>query len=148
MGYEATLARIIHDVCASTLGASVEQVGPEYAAQLETQQTLSGQIAITGKWNGLLTIVCPIALATRMAEAMFGTEPGEVSEAAVGDALGELTSLVGDTFKAQMDGPNRLLLPSVMRGRTPHPEGAVACVLTFAADDLPIQLTLCETAVS
>src|ERR1700760_3670160 len=52
-------------------------------------------VAIGGQWNGHVLIGTDVAAARRIAAQMFAMEEDEVSDAEVGDALGEMANIVG-----------------------------------------------------
>ncbi len=56
---------------------------------------------------------------------MFAMEPDEVSDAEIGDALGEMANIVGGNVKALMPEPSVLSLPQVaLEARSLYMPGA------------------------
>ena len=76
----------------------------------------SAAVHFTGDWTGLLLITLPNRSARRLAASMFQLSPGEVSDADMGDATGEVANILGGNFKALLPPPSALSLPSVYKG--------------------------------
>jgi chemotaxis protein CheX len=49
---------------------------------------------------------------------MFAADPGTLSADEVGDALGELTNMVGGNIKSLLPAPSKLSIPSVAGGES------------------------------
>ena len=81
-------------------------------------QRMTGVVNVSGAWQGSVVVECPIAHAVAAAEAMFAAEPGSLSSDEVGDALGELTNMVGGNIKSLLPAPAALSIPSVTEGES------------------------------
>jgi chemotaxis protein CheX len=90
--------------------------GPECATPEMSGTILTSCVQITGRWEGAVTIQCPIGLARTAASVMFDADPVTVSDADIRDALGELANMVGGNIKALLPGPTHLSLPVVVEG--------------------------------
>lgn len=112
----SNLAQINDEIWGAVLGMVLEPAGPE-DAQPEGEELVTGQVQITGEWSGAVFIELSASLARKATAAMFFTEPDEVSEEDLLDAVGELANMTGGNVKAQLEGPHALSLPSVTSGR-------------------------------
>ena len=88
------------------------------AAPDTTGPTLTGCVSVSGSWDGSVFLQCGADQAREAAEAMFGAEPGDLSDDEVSDALGELTNMVGGNIKSLLPAPSQLSLPSVAAGES------------------------------
>jgi chemotaxis protein CheX len=79
-------------------------------------KNLTGNVHISGQWNGLVSLTCSSAAATRAAAFMFDTGIESVSQSDVLDAVGELVNIVGGNIKGLLPPPTGLSLPSVTDG--------------------------------
>ena len=77
---------------------------------------LIGCVQITGAWQGAVTVECSGGLARRVASILFETDPCDLSNDQVSDALGELTNIIGGNIKALLPGPSELSMPAVTEG--------------------------------
>lgn len=75
-----------------------------------------GSVQISGARELAVIIQLPLELARRATAAMLEVEPGEVTDAEVIDAVGELTNLVAGSLKNRIQGGSRLSLPTIVRG--------------------------------
>lgn len=73
-------------------------------------------VHISGTWNGSVTLSCSRELVRRAAGAMFQADPGELDEAEIRDAFGELANMVGGQVKSLLPEPSQLSLPAVSYG--------------------------------
>ena len=83
-----------------------------------TGPMLTGCVSISGAWGGSVFLQCSLDQARTAAEAMFGAEPGDLSDDEVSDALGELINMVGGNIKSLLPAPSSLSLPSVAAGES------------------------------
>ncbi len=79
-------------------------------------RTLTGSVAVSGEWDGVVFLEVSAEPATAGAEAMFAADPGSLSADEVSDALGELTNMVGGNIKSLLPAPSKLSIPSVAEG--------------------------------
>jgi chemotaxis protein CheX len=87
------------------------------APALEGQST-TGCVHVSGEWNGSVFLQCDVGVAAALAEVMFAAEPGTLTDDEVGDALGELTNMVGGNIKSLLPAPSRLSVPSIAVGQS------------------------------
>lgn len=74
-----------------------------------------GAVAISGAWQGWVTLELPAAAAERAAAAMLGHAAGDRPEPEdVADALGELANMIGGNVKSLVPAPSTLGLPVVV----------------------------------
>jgi chemotaxis protein CheX len=109
------IVEITKDVWASFLVMDLERA-PD-VDRLEGP-TLTGCVHISGAWNGSVFVQATTEHAVRAAEAMFAADPGTLGQDEVGDALGELTNMVGGNVKGLLPVPSSLSLPSVAGGES------------------------------
>ena len=110
------IVEIAREVWGSFLSMDLEPV-PDSGEPL-ARQTLTGVIHVSGGWQGTVFLETTADHAQAGAEAMFAAEPGSLSPEEVGDALGELTNMVGGNIKGLLPAPNKLSLPSVAGGES------------------------------
>jgi chemotaxis protein CheX len=108
-------------------------------------RTTTGCVSVSGAWEGSVFLQCPADHARIAAEAMFAAAPGSLSADEVGDALGELTNMVGGNLKSLLPAPSALSIPSVAEGEscTVRVPGAVlisSVVLVCAAGPVAISV--------
>ena len=110
------MTEIAQEVWESFLSMSLlpHPLGPD-APALEGQ-TVTGCVHVSGEWTGSVFLSCHLDVATAAAEAMFAADPGSLSAEEVGDALGELTNMVGGNVKSLLPAPSALSIPSVAEG--------------------------------
>lgn len=102
-------------------------------------------VHVTGDHVAAIRTDVSAALAARIAEAMFGMEPGEPSEAEINDALGEIVNMIGGAVKGRLDGATALSLPMVAEGNPKSvviPGGAVVAELHLTCESAPLRVTL------
>ncbi|MCG8391756.1 MAG: chemotaxis protein CheX [Pseudomonadales bacterium] len=69
------------------------------------------EIAISGKWQGNVTVSTSENLGQRIASRMFRKESDSVEGVDIVDALTELTNIIAGNIKAILPGPSQLSLP-------------------------------------
>ncbi|MGB8650547.1 MAG: chemotaxis protein CheX [Mycobacteriales bacterium] len=109
------IAEITCDVWGSFLDM---ELVPSDAEQELGGPTLTGVVHVSGAWGGSVLVETTAEHARRAAEAMFAAEPGSLSADEIGDALGELTNMVGGNIKSLVPAPSSLSLPSVAGGES------------------------------
>jgi chemotaxis protein CheX len=78
---------------------------------------LTSCVQITGAWRGAIQVNCYGSLARQFAAVMFSMSEHEVSHQDISDALGELTNMIGGSFKSYLPEPSTLSLPAVIEGQ-------------------------------
>lgn len=106
------IASITQDVWASFLLMDLVPVADDALPG----HVMTGVVSVSGEWEGSVILEVPLEHAVAAAEAMFAADPGSLSDDEVGDALGELTNMVGGNIKGLLPAPSRLSIPSVASG--------------------------------
>lgn len=112
-----------------------------------TRPFITGCVHITGAWEGAVTVDCTIALARRVASAMFAVRAEAATESEIQDALGEMTNMTGGNIKSLLPAPSILSLPAVADGsdyRLNFPGGRKLSQVAFECDGEPLLVTLLE----
>jgi chemotaxis protein CheX len=107
------LGQIAADIWTAMLGLDLTEIRE---GSLDSLETLTGCVQITGDWTGAVTVQLCLALATTATASMFGMEPEEVSEEEISDTVGELANMAGGNVKSLLVGSCQLSFPSVTRG--------------------------------
>jgi chemotaxis protein CheX len=105
----------------------------------------TGNVEISGAWNGLVVLHGSWQLANAAACVIFGNGRSEVTAQDRSDAMYELTNVIAGNIKSLLPGPCQLALPRVMLTTlkswdVPHAE----CVseLVFDCQDQPLYVSL------
>jgi chemotaxis protein CheX len=102
---------------------------------------LTGSVDISGSWNGTFYLSFSNTAARQAAAKMFDQDPGDLSDADISDAVGELINIIGGNLKSLLPPPALLSLPKVTTG-LPTPthlhEAEMVSELRFAWLDEPI----------
>lgn len=144
------IAQITEGVFSSMLGKTLTRpraAGPEDGVV----ERLTGQVQITGKWEGAVTIVVTRRLANIIATTMFGSGAGPAGDEEVRDALGEMANMVGGNFKSRLEPPVSLSLPAVTEGtayRTFIPGSRLIAREDFACDGETLSVAVVARARS
>ncbi len=110
--FEAEICQYTESIWKSILGLDVKKTPDEYSHS-EGESMLAGCVHISGKWEGAVTLDCPLELAQKVASIMFKMTEEEVPSDLVQDALGELTNMTGGNIKSLLPEPCLLSLPAV-----------------------------------
>ena len=111
------------------------------------EQFATGCVHILGAWEGALIIDCSTALARSAAGRMLGMQPGEVGDADLQDAVGELTNIVAGNIKSDFPGQCRLSFPVVTEGSDYTirvPNSRLFCEVFLLCDSQPVHVALFE----
>ena len=123
------LAGITSLVWERVLSLPLESVPlPPDAAPAPLADGITGSIHIRGAWEGTITIGAPEGLVRRAAAIMFGLPDAEIGDAEIKDALGELTNMVGGSYKA--------LLPVRCELSQPRVQAAAEAALRLVDNDV------------
>ena len=122
------VSQLIETVWTVVLGCDVRPVTQATSPQHSTD-SLTGMVEITGAWEGIVVLQCPLELVRRAAAAMFEIEPDLLTSDQLEDALGELTNIVGGNFKALLPASAHLGLPAVVKNPVRNHALAGATVL-------------------
>jgi len=77
------------------------------------ERPVMAHIKISGKWQGIVSVVMEWNLAQQLAEKMFSREKGEASKEEINDAISEMTNMIGGNLKSLLPQPSQLSLPIV-----------------------------------
>ncbi len=80
---------------------------------INSENSITANIQINGKWQGVVALMIGHDLAQQLAVKMFSMEPGQVSDEEVNDALSEMINIIGGNLKSLLPQPNQLSLPLV-----------------------------------
>ncbi len=100
----------------------------------------TGQVPISGAWEGLVALTCDDELARQAAGVMFDCDPEVLTSTEIDDALGELANIVGGNLRPLLPQQNRLGLPGPAVGLT----GRVVMQVPFRSLGRPFQITLLD----
>ena len=105
------LEQLAGDVCTTMLGLELTPAGGAF--QATDVGLYCGHIGIDGDWQSQIFVFCANGLSQRIASSMFMTEPDDLTDGEIGDAIGELVNILGGNVKGVLPGENSLSLPSV-----------------------------------
>jgi chemotaxis protein CheX len=109
------IAEITKDVWSSFLALDLEVAAVDPTRDLDGG-VVTGCVHVSGEWEGSVFVECSRSHAEAAAEAMFAAAPGSLTSDEVGDALGELTNMIGGNVKSLLPAPSKLSIPSVAMG--------------------------------
>ena len=108
------IVEITREVWSSFLSLDLVQV--DSGTHAVSGPRVTGVVHVSGAWTGAVVLECEQAHAAGAAEAMFAADPGSLTAEELGDALGELTNMVGGNIKSLVAAPSALSIPSVTAG--------------------------------
>ncbi|MEM7248315.1 MAG: chemotaxis protein CheX, partial [Acidobacteriota bacterium] len=91
---------------------------------------------------GTLCLRFSPTLARRSAAAMFDSDPAELAEDELCDALGELANVAGGAVKAAAAGDVALSLPRVTLGLAPRRAAETRLATVFSCEDELLEVVL------
>lgn len=106
---ESSLQQITMDVCQSMLGLELVPIVP----CLEPARQLVAAVEIRGEHHSVVEVFADPELMTRIAEVMFSSEGGSLSEDEVRDAFGEIANMIGGNVKGSFGEEAALSLPTI-----------------------------------
>jgi chemotaxis protein CheX len=104
-------------------------------------------VQITGAWEGVVAISCPVALARDYAGIMFKLDSSCVAHEDSRDAMGELANMMGGNIKSLLPEPCHISLPAVVNGSDYTlrvPGSRVINQLSFKCKGQPLTVTVLE----
>ncbi len=107
---------IVENMWTTVLDLPIQSLGVIPPVVNNEDGQLTGCVHITGAWRGAMLLECPTALVRRAASIFFEMTAEEVTDAELGDAIGELINIAGGNVKALISGPTQLSLPTVVEG--------------------------------
>lgn len=108
------LRAAVEEMWSALVGTGLEATAPP--AEAAPGRYLSACCQITGGWTGAFTIDMPFELARSATATMFGSEPCEIVEDEVTDAVGELANVAGGMLKGHVAQDCTLGLPTMFEG--------------------------------
>lgn len=105
---EENLQQITIDVCQSMLGLELYPVSPE----IDTARQLVASVEIHGDQHTIVEVYAHDHLMASIAEVMFASDRGSLSEADVRDAFCEIANMIGGNVKGCIGEEASLSLPS------------------------------------
>ncbi len=111
-------------------------------APFEAAGVWSAVVAISGAWQGVVTVELEESLARLLTARMLAIPEGEeIGDSDIADAVGELVNMIGGNVKSLMPGPSSLSLPSVAAGRAVFASDvAEACRVDVAWCGQPVRV--------
>lgn len=107
-----TLCQYTEAIWTSVLNLEVQKSDTGLAPD-QLENTLASCVHITGKWQGTVTLHCPVTLARRVAAIMFSHKEETTNIEEIQDALGELANMTGGNIKSLLPEPCYLSMPTV-----------------------------------
>jgi chemotaxis protein CheX len=142
---DGDLQAILQSIWSAVLGMPLRPMAAAPAAPEGPE--LTGCVQLTGWWEGAVILACPAALMRQAAARMFGSEPEQISDADMQDALAELTNIAAGNLKSLAAGPCQASLPTLVDGyryRLTVLDSHVKADLAFESEGHPVRLRLLE----
>ncbi len=136
---EEHLQQITIDVCQSMLGMELNPISPD----IDTTNQLVAAVEIHGTRHSIVEIFAHINLMPSLAEVMFASNPGSLSEAEIRDAFCEIANMIGGNVKGWYGEESNLSRPSFDRAddwRNHLPQGSL--YTTFECCGYPLSVVL------
>jgi chemotaxis protein CheX len=122
---------------------------PLLPALADGTSDVAAAVSVTGAWRGHVVIECSTAASRLAAAALLGVPAGEVTEADVADALGELANIIGGNVKALLPEPSALSLPYVVSTAGARwPSVTEICRLDGIWRDEPVTIAVLESSTA
>lgn len=140
------ISRVVQEVWSSMLGVDVVDL-LNHEPDPRKRGALLSIVKFMGAWQGTVSMNCSPELARQLAAGMFGTEPEQLSEEEIRDALGELVNIIGGNLKQLLPKPCNLSLPAVSEdaSRNSDPEaGRLVSQANFAFENELFRVALSE----
>jgi len=113
------LVHDVQDVFATMLGVSdITHISTQTEMLYSCSNCLTAMVGMVGRYNGLVCIKLPLALALSFTSLMLDMEVTDVNDD-VHDAMGEIANMVGGSFKQHLSRAGddvKLSTPSVVCG--------------------------------
>ena len=106
---EQNLQQITIDVCQSMLGLELNPISPE----IDTARQLVASVEIRGGRHAVVEVFAHDQLMAAIAEVMFCSERGSLSQEEIRDAFGEIANMIGGNVKEVFGEEADLSLPVV-----------------------------------
>ncbi len=135
---EMTLAQVASDVCETMLGLSLM---PGICPATDNLRWVA-TVRISGDVVANVEIETVREVACRIACRMFSTEPAELGESDLGDALGEVVNMIGGNVKGILSGEFNLSLPTIEFREIPAAPAAGNVTVWASCDGFPFTVRL------
>ena len=106
---EQNLQQITVDVCQSMLGLELSPMSPN----IDTAHQLVASVEIRGGRHAVVEVFAHDDLMASIAEVMFSSDRGSLSEDEIRDAFGEIANMIGGNVKGGFGAEADLSLPVV-----------------------------------
>jgi hypothetical protein len=136
------IERVTRDVWSAQLGMIAV---PSPSDGFLESTYLRARVEVHGTWDGVVHVDCPLPLARRAAEALYGTPSLTLPLEEVEDAVGELANITSGGLKAFLGAASRLSLPAVRLvddDETPPPARAPLGELAFRCEGQVFRVTV------
>jgi chemotaxis protein CheX len=100
------LQQITIDVCQSMLGLTLHPISSE----IDSARLLVASVEIRGERNAAVDVFAHEHLMAAIAEAMFCSDRGSLSQDEIRDAFGEIANMIGGNVKGMIGGDSELSL--------------------------------------
>jgi chemotaxis protein CheX len=126
-----------------------EGSNPLLPALADGTSEVAAAVSVTGAWRGHVVVECSTAASRHAASALLGVPTGDVTEADVADALGELANIIGGNVKALLPEPSALSLPYVVSTAGARwPSVTEICRLDGIWRDEPVTIAVLESSTA
>ncbi len=138
------LTEIARSLFDTMLGLPFEDECPTGCSDSGDQ--LDAHISVSGCWSAEIHVRAPEELARQIACVMFKLSDGELTDADVRDALGEVANVIGGSVKGIVDCDCDLTLPTVEVAATGQKPCSLFC--TFQCCGLPVCIAVVEQSLT
>ena len=111
---EAEIYLVLQSVCGATLGLEVERPTGD-AVHPDLEQAVGAFVEISGETPTSLLLECSEALARATASAMFSSDPSDLTDLDLQDAVAELINIIGGNVRALVSSGSQLGIPKPFR---------------------------------
>lgn len=116
------LVELVDQTWQVMFGESLEPCDPPASAR----EGLRASVAIAGAWQGRVVVEFERAAAEQVACRLLEAKAGELGEAEILDAAGEMANILAGNLKSMVPQPSKLGLPQIEvvgLGGSPDPDG-------------------------
>jgi chemotaxis protein CheX len=140
------IEQIVQDVFVGLLG---EVDALPYAMPHDgTPLGVSASVSVTGGWSGHVVFACGEDIGRTIAAGLLMSEPGDINDDDLSDAMGEVANVIGGNVKSVMPGPSKLSLPvAIIGAASDRRPGAVETTrVELAWHDAPMVISVWSAA--
>ncbi len=105
------------------------------------EPSVFGYVHITGGWEGSVVVQCEDELARRVAAAMFGSDPRNVTPQEIADAMGEVANITAGNVKSRLGVSCQLSVAGHSNSpdiEAAFPQSQMIRRYTFQAEGMPV----------